>query len=136
METNEEKPSVLQLTDIYLKIRDKKEEVQKQFDEQLKDLEEQLEVVEAELLELCKDLESDSIKTQSGTVMRRVSTRYWTNDWDSMYNFIKENDALELFEKRVSQGNMKQFLDENPDKFPPGMLVDSKYKITVRRSRK
>ena len=136
METNEEKPSVLQLTDIYLKIRDKKEEVQKQFDAQLKNLEEQLEVVEAELLELCKDLESDSIKTQSGTVMRRVATRYWTNDWDSMYNFIKENDALELFEKRVSQTNMKQFLDENPDKFPPGMLVDSKYKITVRRSRK
>jgi hypothetical protein len=51
-----------------------------------------------------------------------------------MYTFVKDNDALGLFEKRIHQGNMKQFLDEYPDKFPPGMLVDSKYKITVRRS--
>ncbi len=140
MEANEEndtpKLSVNKLTEIYLKIRDKKESVQKQFEEQLKALEEQLEVVESELLKQCKELESDSVKTQAGTVMRRVSTRYWTNDWDSMYQFLKENDALELLEKRVSQGNMKQFLEDNPDKFPPGMLMDSKYKITVRRSRK
>jgi hypothetical protein len=67
--------------------------------------------------------------------MRSVATRYWTNDWDSMYNFIKENDALGLFEKRISQANMRQFIEENPDKFPPGMLVDSKYKIIVRRSK-
>lgn len=134
---NEDQPlSINKLTEIYLKIRDKKEETQRQFEAELKKLEEQMDIVEAEMLKLCKDLESDSIKTQAGTVMRRVATRYWTNDWDSMYNFIKENDALELFEKRVSQGNMKQFLEENPDKFPPGMLVDSKYKITVRRSRK
>jgi hypothetical protein len=53
-----------------------------------------------------------------------------------MYSFVKEHDAIELFEKRVSQGNMKQFLEENPDKFPQGMMMDSKYKITVRRSRK
>jgi hypothetical protein len=67
--------------------------------------------------------------------MRSVATRYWTNDWDSMYNFIKENDALGLFEKRIHQVNMKQFLEENPDSFPPNMLVDSKYKIIVRRSK-
>ncbi len=140
MEENEDseapKLSVNKLTEIYLKIRDKKEELQKQFDVEYKKLEDQLEVIEAELLSQCKDLESDSVKTQAGTVMRRVSTRYWTNDWDSMYQFLKDNDALELLEKRVSQGNMKQFLEENPDKFPPGMLMDSKYKITVRRSRK
>ncbi len=136
METNEEKPSVNKLTEIYLKIRDKREELKKKFEITDKRLEEQMDVVESELLELCKELESDSIKTQNGTVMRRVSTRYWTNDWESMYEFIKENDALELFEKRVSQTNMKQFIEENPDKFPKGMLVDSKYKITVRRSNK
>jgi hypothetical protein len=53
-----------------------------------------------------------------------------------MYEFVKENDAYGLFEKRISQTNMKQFLEENPDKFPKGMLLDSAYKITVRRSNK
>jgi hypothetical protein len=30
---------------------------------------------------------------------------------------------------------MKQFIEENPDVFPPGMLVDSQFKITVRRGK-
>lgn len=67
--------------------------------------------------------------------MRGVSTQYMTSDWDSMYKFIKDNDALGLLKQSLHQSNMKQFLDEYPDKFPPGMLVDSKYKITVRRSK-
>lgn len=124
------------LSAVYLKIRDARSELKAKYDEEDKKLEEQMDVIEARLLEICKDNDANSIKTEAGTVMRRVATRYWTNDWDSMYNFVKENDAYGLLERRVHQGNMKQFLEENPDKFPPGMLLDSEYKITVRRSNK
>lgn len=124
------------LSEIYLKIRDARTELSDKYAEEDKKLEAQMDVIEARLLEICKETDADSFKTQAGTVMRRVATRYWTNDWDSMYQFIKDNDALGLFEKRISQTNMKQFLEENPDKFPKGMLLDSKYKITVRRSNK
>ena len=50
-----------------------------------------------------------------------------------MKNFIKENDAFELMEQRVHQTNMKSFLEENPNLMPPGMNIDSRYAITVRR---
>lgn len=126
--------STSKLSAIYLKIRDARSELKAKYEEDDKQLEAQMDVIEAKLLEICKATDADSIKTQAGTVMRRVATRYWTNDWDSMYNFVKENDAYGLFEKRISQTNMKQFLEENPDKFPKGMLLDSQYKITVRRS--
>ena len=126
--------STSKLSAIYLKIRDARSELKAKYEEDDKQLEAQMDVIEAKLLEICKAPDADSIKTQAGTVMRRVATRYWTNDWDSMYNFVKENDAYGLFEKRISQTNMKQFLEENPDKFPKGMLLDSQYKITVRRS--
>jgi len=126
--------STSKLSSIYLKIRDARSALKAQYEEDDKKLEEQIDVIEAKLLEICKATDADSIKTQAGTVMRRVATRYWTNDWDSMYEFVKENDAYGLFEKRISQTNMKQFLEENPDKFPKGMLLDSAYKITVRRS--
>ena len=125
-----------ELTKLYLKIRDKRDEITRQYEAQLKDIEEQLQIVADEMLELCKENGADSIKTPAGTIMRSVATRYWTNDWDSMYTFIEENNAIGVLEKRIHQGNMKQFLEDNPDKFPPGMLVDSKYKIVVRRSRK
>lgn len=127
--------SVNELTTIYLKIRDKRDEIKRGYEEQDKELAEQMDIVEAQLLEIFKDTESSSIKTDAGTVMRRVATRYWTNDWDSMYNFVKEHDAYGLLERRIHQTNMKQFLEENPEAFPPGMLVDSTYKVTVRRGK-
>ncbi len=127
--------SVNQLASIYLKIRDEREKIKTAYEEEDKKLAEQMAVVEAEMLEVFRDTESTSIKTPTGTVMRRVATRYWTNDWDTMYNFIRDNDAYGLLERRIHQTNMKQFIEENPDVFPPGMLVDSQFKITVRRGK-
>jgi hypothetical protein len=62
-----------------------------------------------------------------------VKKRYWTNDWHSFYAFLKEHEALELLEKRVAQTNMSTFLEENPDLHPPGLNVDSRYSVVVRR---
>lgn len=123
------------LAEIYIKIRDKRDAVKKQLEEEVNKLEEQLEIVSAELLEVCKENNADSIKTPAGTIMRRVDTRFWTNDWDSFYDFVHEHDAYGLFEKRIHQGNMKQFLEENPEALPKGLMSDSKYKIIVRRSK-
>jgi hypothetical protein len=52
-----------------------------------------------------------------------------------MYTFIKENDVYGLLERRIHQTNLKQFLEENPDKLPMGLQADSKYTISVRRSK-
>ena len=52
-----------------------------------------------------------------------------------MYRFIKEHDAPELLERRVSQANFKDFLQANPDKLPEGMNVESRYSILVRRAK-
>ena len=51
-----------------------------------------------------------------------------------MHAFIKEHDALGLLEQRLHQANMKQFLEENPELMPPGVQVDRKYTVVVRRS--
>lgn len=127
--------SVNKLTKIYLKIRDARAELSKKFKAEDSLLVDQLDVIEKQLLEACNGNDAKSINTEAGLVMRGVSTQYMTSDWDSMYKFIKDNDALGLLKQSLHQANMKQFLDEYPDKFPPGMLVDSKYKITVRRSK-
>ena len=50
-----------------------------------------------------------------------------------MHEFILEHEAPDLLEKRVNQGNMKQFLEENPDVVPMGLNVDSEYVVTVRK---
>jgi len=124
-----------QLVKVYIKIRDAKERKVKQHEEELALLEQQLDVVEQELLAICKATGQDGGKTENGSFTRTVKTRYWTSDWDSMYQFIKNHDAPELLERRIHQGNFKEFLQDNPDKMPEGMNVDSRYSITVRRAK-
>jgi enamine deaminase RidA (YjgF/YER057c/UK114 family) len=125
-----------QLVKVYIKIRDAKETRKKQMEAEIADLDQQLDAVEQELLEICKTTGQDGGKTQHGSFTRAVKTRYWTSDWDSMYKFIREHDAPDLLERRIAQGNFAQFIQENPDKMPAGVNIESKYSITVRRSSK
>jgi len=122
------------LVKAYIKMRDKRKELSSSFKDADDLIKEQMEVIEATLLDVCKATGAESIKTSVGTVMKGVKTNYWTSDWGSMYEFIKENDSPELLERRVSQSNMKEFLKNNPDKMPKGLNIMSEYSITVRRA--
>ena len=123
------------LAGIYIKIRDAEAKLTADYEEKKEELRSQRDVISAQLLEICATNSATSIKTTVGTIMRKVDTRYWTNDWESMYTFIKENDVYGLLERRIHQTNLKQFLEENPDKLPMGLQADSKYTISVRRSK-
>jgi len=123
------------LAGIYIKIRDAEAKLTADYEEKKEELRSQRDVISAQLLEICATNNATSIKTTAGTIMRKVDTRYWTNDWESMYTFIKENDVYGLLERRIHQTNLKQFLEENPDKLPMGLQADSKYTISVRRSK-
>lgn len=122
------------LVSAYIKIRDKRSELKKQYDVADADLLEKQNTFQNALLEILKGAGGDSIKTKFGTATKTIKTRYWTTDWNSMYEFIKAEDAPYLLEQRVHQGNMKKFIEENPDKLPIGMNLDSAYSITVRRA--
>jgi hypothetical protein len=52
-----------------------------------------------------------------------------------MHSFIKEHDAIHLLEQRIHQTNMQEFLRDNPGTLPQGLNADSRYSITVRRSK-
>jgi hypothetical protein len=129
------RPDLDQLTAIYLKIRDTRAENKREFENVDKDLEEQQKMLAEQMLDSCKEIGADSIKTPHGTIIRSVKSKYWTGDWDSMYSFIKEHDAFGLLEKRLHQTNMKDFLNENPDTLPMGLNVESEYTIVVRRAK-
>lgn len=117
------------LVKVYLKLREARAELKQQDEE----LENQQKLIQNELLELCKSMGAESIRTEFGTIIRSTQRRYWTNDWDSFYKFIKEHDAFQLLQKRITNTNMAQFLEENPDLHPPGLNVDAEYTVSVRR---
>ena len=123
------------LVSVYIKIRDKRSAILRAYEEQDNVLKEQQAMVSNQMLEIMKEVGATNIKTTYGTVSRSVSTRFTTNDWGSMYAFIKEHDAMHLMEQRISQGNMKRFLEENPDQLPIGLNSSSTYTVSVRKAK-
>jgi hypothetical protein len=134
-QVQEEKPSVDSLAQTYIKMRDKREVLKRDWEAKDTAIKTQMEVIEQALLDLCKEINANSISTNHGTVIRSVKSRYWTNDWDSLYRVIKEHDAFGLLEKRIQQTHMKEFLQENPDLLPAGLNVENQYTVLVRRKK-
>lgn len=134
METKEGKVSAEELARIYIKIRDAKEAAAERHKQEIASFNEQLDAISRELLEICKELDVSSMRTGQGTIIRRVTTNFNTNDWGSMFEFIKEHDAFGLLQQRLNQSNMKQFLEEHPELLPPGLWSESKYTIVIKRS--
>ena len=122
------------LVGVYIKIRDAREQLKREFDVKDADLVGQMDVIEQTLLDMCKTIDADSIKTKHGLAMRSVKSRYTTNNWEKFYEFMLDHKVPELLEKRIHQTNTKAFLEENPDLLPPGLNVDNAYSIIVRRS--
>lgn len=136
MEPTTEAPQVPteKLVKAYIKMRDARAMLSAEYEAKDKEIKDQMEMIEHTLLDVCKRAGADSIKTGAGTIIRGVKTSYWTSDWESMHNFIKENQALDLLERRIAQRAMGEFLKANPDKMPKGMNVETKYSVTVRRA--
>ena len=128
-----ERPTIDKLAAAYIKIRDKRSELKRTFEAEDAALEEHMQMLQVEMLDICKETNAETIRTKAGTVIRSIKSRYTTNDWDSMYRFIKENDAYGLLERRLHQTHMKQFLEENPELLPIGLNVDHEYTVVVRR---
>jgi hypothetical protein len=134
MEDVTEKPKTTEeLVSEYIALRTSIQELEERHEAEVKLLKDQQDAISDKLIAVCNELNADSIKTSAGTVSRSISTRYWVSDWENMYNFILENDAIHLLERRVHSSNMKQFLDENPDLMPIGLQADNRYVVRVRK---
>jgi len=119
----------------YLNIRTEREKILREYEAKDAKLKEDLAKIEALLLDVCNSINADSIRTTYGTIMRKLNERFFCQDWDNFRKFVIENESLELLEKRIHQGNFKQYMAENEaDGLPPGVSVMREYGITVRKA--
>jgi len=121
------------LVSVYIKIRDAIRKKEDEHKEEMATLKEQLEAVSQALLDICEKNKQDGFRTSFGTVSRKVTSRFWTSDWEAMYKMIKEHDAPHLLEQRIHNNNMKEFLEKNPDVLPAGLQANRKFTVQVRR---
>jgi hypothetical protein len=131
--TTEEMVSMDALARVYLKMRNKISALTQKYESDVEEIKQQQAKVSEAMKEQMKALGSKSVKTDSGTVMLQLKTRYMTHDWDSFKTFVLEQKAVELLERRIAQRNMAKFLEDNPGLVPPGLNSESEYEISVRK---
>jgi len=113
---------------VYLKIKAAKAELTRQE----KELDSQMEAIKRALLEALDEQKAKGLTTNDGHRFHKsVNTRYGTNDWERFGAFVVERGLTDLYEKRLNQANVKQFMADNPDEVLPGLVTDSKYVITI-----
>lgn len=135
-EVAEEDIPLDKLTRVYLKMRAKIQEIEKEYDTKIEALKAQQQEVKNAMKDQLLKLGGKSFRTEHGTIILTQKTRYYTQDWDSFKKFIVEHDVVDLLEKRIAQTNMARFLEENPSLVPPGLNSDSEYDVSVRKQTK
>jgi len=126
-----------ELTHDYMALRRERERLAAEFKSADENLREAQSAIEAKLLDLCSQHNVDSVRTKNGTVMRSIKSRVHVLDWDVFYDYVLENKAPQLLQKRVHESNCEEFMSERRgDGLPPGVNVAREYSITVRKPSK
>ena len=123
-----------ELVKIYLTIRTEREKLKSGWEVEDGELEQEMKLLEQSMLTVCNDTNASSIRTESGTVIRSLKERFTTNDWDNFKKFVLDNEAIDLLERRIHQGNFKEFMAEHQGEgLPPGVNVMREFTIVVRK---
>jgi hypothetical protein len=128
--------SMDKLAKVYRKMSARVQELTQAYENEVEQIKAQQEQVKNALKDMMLALGVSSVRTDQGTVVLSTKTRYNTQDWDSFKTFMLEHDAIDLLEKRIAQGNMAKFLEENPGLLPPGLNSNTEYAISVRKPTK
>lgn len=121
------------LVDKYIKLRDAKAKAVKQFKEKMASVDVVLTRMEGTLLKQLNELGIESARAKSGTAYKSTRVSATVADWDQTLDFIKENGAWQMLERRVSKDAVQQYREVHDD-LPPGVNWREEVVVNVRRS--
>jgi hypothetical protein len=124
--------TVDQVIAAYLKYRNQKEAMESEIKDKVKDLKDKMTKLEAWLKTKADADGVTSFKTAHGTAF--VTTNDYANvaDWDAVLSFIKENDAFDMLEKRVSKNAVRGLIEKN-GAVPSGVNYGTRIDVNVRK---
>lgn len=123
------------LVSTYLLLRSKREDLKSEYERQDRELKSDMSAIEAALLDVCSSTNTNGLKTTSGTVTRQVKERFFCTDWDHFKTFVEQEGSIDLLERRIHQGNFKEFMSERQGEgLPPGVNALREFAIVVRKA--
>ena len=116
----------------YMRLREKKAAIEATVKEELDKVKGDMGKLEAWLM---AKLDADgltSFKTEFGTAFLTTTDFANVEDWDAVLRFIREEDAFDMLEKRVSKTAVRGYIEANKE-VPPGIKYGTKLDINIRK---
>ena len=123
-----------ELVEAYLTIRNERDRIEADYKERDLALTSEMVVLEQAMLAGCNEMKVESLRTNSGTVIKSLKERFTCSDRDNFNKFVLEHGAVELFAAHLHQSNFKEFMSErHHEGLPPGVNVMREFTITVKK---
>jgi uncharacterized protein YjaZ len=116
----------------YMKLRDKKDSMEAEVKDKAKAIKEQMLKLETWLKEKADEQGVTSFKTKHGTAFLTTTDFANVADWDATLSFIKDHEAWDMIEKRVSKIAVRGYI-EQLKAVPPGVNYGTKLEVTIRK---
>ena len=119
----------------YIKLRDKKSLLKKQYDEKVAKVDAVMDKMEAIILKTFQDSGIDSARTDAGTAYISTRTSATLGSRDAFVQWVLQDpeERMSFFENRVNKTLIDQFKAANDD-LPPGVNYRSEVTVGVRRA--
>jgi hypothetical protein len=116
----------------YIKLRDKKTEMERKHKEELAPIKETMSKLENWLQRRLLEEGVESFKTSQGTAFLQSATSATVRDWDATFAWMQKNDEWSLLEARVNKTAVRDFVETNGEA-PPGVEYSETIVTRVRR---
>ena len=125
-------PNIGDVIRTYMKLRDQKTAIEAEVKEQVSGLKAKMEKLEAYLKTQMDAQGLTSFKSDFGTAFLTTTDYANVADWDAVLNFIRDNEAYDMLEKRVSKLAVRGYIDANKA-VPPGITYGTKLEVNIRK---
>ena len=116
----------------YMKLRNQKEVIEAAAKAEVKVFKEKMYKMEAWLKQKADEDGVTSFKTDSGTAFLTTTDFAAVADWDAVLTFIRDNDAYDMLEKRISKMAVRGYIEANKS-VPAGVNYGTKLDINIRK---
>lgn len=116
----------------YIKLREKRAQIKAEAEAKAEELLGKMTKLESFLKEQADAQGVTSFKTRHGTAFLTTVDFATVADWDAMLKFVRENEAFDMFEKRVSKAAVRGYI-EQLNRVPPGVNYGTRIEVNVRK---
>lgn len=119
----------------FVRLRDKRSELKKRFDEIDSGLKQKQDQIETFLLAQANEQGVDSFVIKGvGTAYRRIKLRPMITDFDLFMDFVSTSKAYDAVQKRVNTSFVEDYMEANNGTPPAGIGATRQYEMVIRRS--